>query len=39
MKGYYTNYGYRGWIPTENRWMLFACELDYIEYLLVETNF
>lgn len=39
VKGYYTFEGYVGWIPTEKRWMLFATETDYIEYLLVETNF
>ena len=39
VKGYYTFEGYVGWIPTEKCWMLFATETDYIEYLLVETNF
>ena len=31
MKGYYVPAGYMGWIGY--RWMLFACEQDYIEWM------
>ena len=31
MKGYYNNAGYMGYV--EGRWMLFASEQDYREYL------
>ena len=31
MKGYYVSIGYYGWIG--NRWMLFSCERDYIEWM------
>lgn len=31
LKGYNTNVGYIGWIG--DRWMLFSCERDYIEYM------
>lgn len=30
MKGYYVPYGYKGFI--NGRYMLFACESDYVEY-------
>lgn len=33
MKGYNTSEGYFGWIPSENRYILFASEQDYIDYL------
>lgn len=33
MKGYYTNTGYMGYVPSENRYILFASESDYIEYI------
>lgn len=31
MKGYYTDYGYKGYIPGKG-YMLFASESDYEEY-------
>ena len=33
MKGYYTNYGYMGYVPEEKEYMLFASESDYSEYI------
>ena len=33
MKGYYVSDGYMGYIPSEKRYMLFASESDYIEYI------
>lgn len=35
MKGYLTNAGYFGWVG--NRYMLFATEAEYIEYLEEST--
>ena len=31
MKGYYNNSGYMGYVG--GRWVLFACEQDYVEYM------
>lgn len=31
MKGYYNSIGYMGYV--EGRWVLFACEQDYFEYM------
>jgi hypothetical protein len=31
LKGYYTSIGYMGLV--EGKWMLFATETDYIEYI------
>ena len=31
MKGYYNNDGYMGYV--EGRWMLFASESDYLDYM------
>ncbi len=31
MKGYFTAGGYMGWV--EGKYILFACEEDYLEYL------
>ena len=31
MKGYYNNAGYMGYV--EGRWMLFASENDYLDYM------
>ena len=31
MKGYYNNAGYMGYV--EGRWMLFASESDYLDYM------
>lgn len=33
MKGYYTNFGYMGYIPNENIYILFSSENDYEEFL------
>lgn len=33
MKGYYTNFGYMGYIPDENIYLLFSNETDYKEFL------
>lgn len=33
MKGYVINIGYMGWVPALGRYLLFATERDYIEYL------
>ena len=33
MKGYAVNSGYMGYIHTEGRYMLFATEDDYVEYM------
>lgn len=32
-KGYFTSEGYMGYIPEQNRYMLFASDSDYLEYL------
>lgn len=32
-KGYPTGYGWRGWVEAERRWMLFATESEYLEYI------
>ena len=31
MKGYYTSFSYRGWMPCWNRWADFASETEYEE--------
>ena len=31
MKGYYNSSGYMGYVG--GRWVLFACERDYVEYM------
>lgn len=33
MKGYIVSTGYMGWVPAFRRYLLFATEADYIEYL------
>ncbi len=33
MKGYYTAYGYMGYVPELNKYILFATESEYIEYV------
>ena len=33
MKGYPTQQGYMGYIPSKNRYILFATESEYLEYL------
>lgn len=32
MNGYPVYAGYYGWIPSEGRYILFACESDYYDY-------
>ena len=32
MKGYFTAYGYMGWIPSKRRYMLFPTPSEYKEY-------
>ena len=33
MKGYHTQSGYMGYVPSEKCYMLFASEADYIDYI------
>lgn len=33
MKGYYTPYGYMGYVPEAEKFMLFTSEAEYIDYL------
>lgn len=33
MKGYYVSYGYMGWVGSCNRYILFATENEYKEFL------
>ncbi len=33
MKGYYTAFGYMGYVPSEKLYILFASEADYIDYI------
>ena len=33
MKGYYTSYGYMGYVPALNKYILFATETEYIDYM------
>ena len=33
MYGYYVSFGYRGWVPWLKRYLEFATEQDYKEYL------
>lgn len=33
MKGYYTQSGYMGYVPSEKRYLLFATEADYIDFM------
>ena len=33
MKGYYTQYGYMGYVTELEKYILFASETDYLEYL------
>lgn len=32
MRGYMTDDGFRGWIPSVGKYWLFASETDYIDY-------
>lgn len=31
--GYHTRYGYRGWVEAYHKWMTFATEEEYLEYI------
>lgn len=33
MKGYYTSCGYMGYVPELNKYILFATENEYINYI------
>lgn len=33
MRGYPVSSGYIGYVASENRYILFACENDYLEYM------
>lgn len=33
VKGYYVPFGYMGYVPAANSYMLFATEQDYLEYI------
>lgn len=33
MKGYYVSYGYMGWVGSCNRYILFATETEYKEFI------
>ena len=32
MKGFWVDYGYMGWIPTQNKYKLFVSDNEYAEY-------
>lgn len=32
-KGYHVPYGYRGWVESRKRYMLFATEIEYLEWI------
>lgn len=36
--GYLTRYGFKGWVEKLNRYILFATEKEYYEYLEEEDN-
>lgn len=31
--GYYTAYGYMGYVPSEKRYVLFSTQREYLEYI------
>jgi len=37
-KGYYVGYGYRGWVALYGRYLLFANEEEYLEFLKETEN-
>jgi len=38
MKGYYTNYSYNGYVEDEDRYIEFASEGDYKDYISEEDE-
>ena len=38
VKGYNVHSGYMGWVEKLKKYILFASELDYIEYLMEEDE-
>lgn len=38
VKGYNVHSGYMGWVEKLKKYILFSCELDYIEYLINEEE-
>ena len=38
VKGYNVHSGYMGWVEKLKKYILFSCELDYIEYLIDEEE-
>lgn len=38
LKGYFTDSGYMGFCPFKNKYILFACESDYLDYVK-ENNY
>lgn len=38
IKGYFTNFGYNGWVPWLNRYIRFASQEEYFEYLEEAEN-
>lgn len=38
MQGYYTKSGFMGYVPEERRYVLFATDSDYYEYMKAHEN-
>ena len=38
IKGYNTADGYVGWVSKEHKWILFASERDYLDYVSAEEG-
>lgn len=38
MNGYWTHVGYMGWVPDKQRYVLFATDRDYHEYMEEKEN-
>jgi hypothetical protein len=38
MKGYYIGFGYKGWMPTLGRYILFATEAEYRESFMATES-
>ena len=37
-KGFFTSDGYKGWVEAEGRYLLFASDSDYLEWLEVHAE-